>query len=302
MYTLFEALYAPDELEILGGSIRSVIAAPEGKKLVVSDLGSIESRVVGWLSGCQWINQQFAAGRDTYKAFAEMWLGVPYARVSKEQRTLAKPPFLGFAYRLGGTTLVDYAAGMGVEMSEETCREAIAAARSACPEITLLWREFEEVACQVVTSGQPQAHARTFWRIEGDFMTIQLPSGRKLWYHQPRWELADTPWGKKVMQFTYMGQNQFTKQWTRLANHGGRFVEQITQAIAADVLYVGMRRYEAAGGTVVGHIHDEILGEEPEELATLRLEQMNAALSASIDWAPGLLLSSEGYISKRYKK
>jgi len=289
-------------LEILGGSVRAVITATEGKTLVVSDLASIESRVVGWLSGCRWINDLFAHGKDSYKSFAELWMGVPYEQVTKEQRNQAKPPFLGFAYRLGGKGLVKYADSMGIDLTEAQCKEAITAARSACWEIPEMWATLEHVAETVIRTRQPVTLYKCTWRIEGDFLTIQLPSKTKLYYYKPKWEQVEAPWGDTIWQMTYMGQSQFTNQWTRLQNHGGRGVEQITQAIAKEILKEGMLRYTNLGGSIVGHVHDEGIAEEEEANAKMWLDAMNGCLVRPPEWAPDLLLGAEGYVSKRYKK
>jgi DNA polymerase len=244
----------------------------------------------------------FEQDLDSYKAFYSMWAGIPYEQVTKEQRNLAKPPFLGFAYRLGGAGLVKYAQSMGVEMSEEECQSAIRAARDTCPEIVNLWSIFEICAEQALGTRVPVRANRVTFRLERDFLTIELPSGRKLWYHKPRIEEVETPWGQMRPQMTYMGQNQFTKKWERLPNHGGRFVEQITQAIARDVLVHGMLLYTHHGGTVVGHVHDEIIAEEDKDTAEVWLDVMNQCLCTCPFWAPDLLLKSEGYVAREYTK
>ena len=292
-----------DALEYLGGSVRSVVATGDDTRLVVSDLSAIESRIVGWLAGCRWINHLFEQNKDSYKAFYSMWMGVPYEEVTKEQRTLAKPPFLGFAYRLGGAGLVRYAQGMGVEMAEDLCHSAIQAARDACPEIVNLWQVFEICAEQALGHPGMPVHANHVrFLVEGDFLSIELPSGRKLWYHRPRIEDVQTPWGQVRSQMTYMGQNQFTKKWERLPNHGGRFVEQITQAVAQNVLVHGMLMYSKAGGTVVGHVHDEVIAEEDKDTAEAWLNVLNQCLCTRLSWAPDLILKSEGYVAREYSK
>jgi len=129
----------PDPLQVLSYCVRPVICAPPGKMWVVSDLSSIESRVLGWLSGCTWINGIFARGQDAYKVYASALFGVPYDQVTKDQRNYSKPPLLGCGYRLGGVGLVKYAAGMGVTMTKKEGFRAVKVFRDNAPEIVQMW-------------------------------------------------------------------------------------------------------------------------------------------------------------------
>jgi DNA polymerase len=299
----FDAIYGGfSALEYLGGSIRSIVKAGPGKLLVVSDLSAIESRFVGWLTDCLWINGIFEKDLDTYKAFASDWLGVPYDQVTKDQRNEAKPPFLGFAYRLGGKSLKTYAEGMGIDLTEDQCQSAIKAARDRCPEIVHAWTLFEVAAETALRTRDPIRILKCVFQYDGVYLRVTLPSGRDLFYFEPRWEETTTPWGRRVWQMTYMGQNQITGKWQRLTNHGGRFIEQITQGGARDILAGAMIEYTKLGGYVVGHVHDEMIAEEEAESAEHALQVMNSCLTKTPDWASGMILKSEGYVAERYGK
>lgn len=282
-------------LEDLGGIVRAAITAPDGKALVVSDLSSIESRVLGWLTDCVWINQTFAAGKDTYKAFAQMWLGIPHDQVDKATRTLAKPPFLGFGYGIGAVGLEKYADSLGVAMTPEQCQDAITKARKACHEVPAAWKVLEGMFRHTVTAGDPCVYKdRVTFRLEGRFLTLELPSGRKLYYDSP--EVAEDG------TCSYMGWDQYANKWERIVTWGGKLIENIVQAIARDVLAFGAMLYTKAGGTVVGHVHDEVIAEEDEDFAQESLMILNLRLSTPPPWAPDMLLGSEGYVSKWYRK
>lgn len=280
-------------LDDLGSLVRSAIKAPKGYLLVVADLGSIESRVLGWMAGEERINSIFRDGLDTYKSFATEWLGVPYDEVTKQQRFLCKPPTLGCGYGLGAAGLVRYADGMGVEMDEDTAQSAVTAFRTAYPRVPQLWYAVERAAKEAILHlGRPFGVQGQFIK-SGRFLRIRLPSGRCLYYDRP--DVDDEGIG-------YWGQNSFTHKWERIRTWGSRLVENITQAVARDVLAVGLQRYNAAGGSIVFHVHDEIVGLEREDKAEEWLEVLIKAMTDPIPWAPNLLLGASGYVSQRYRK
>lgn len=299
----FDALMESDTnaKELLSSTLRAAVKAPEGYSLVVSDLGSIESRVLGWAAGCYRINNTFAKGEDTYKDFATTLYNKAYSDISKAERTMAKPPTLGCGYRLGAKGLVKYADGMGVEMTEEFAQFAVDRYRESFPEVVQMWYSLENAIRGAVLDGLTIDTCRVRIGVKGPFLRIQLPSGRHLHYFKPEMRMVEAPWGDKVENFTFMGMDQFTKKWSRLNGHGGFITENIIQAIARDILFEAMERVSTRL-RVIGHVHDEIItlarnGVEDEALAFL-----DQCLCTPPSWAKDLLLSSEGYISRRYKK
>jgi DNA polymerase bacteriophage-type len=148
-----------------------------------------------------------------------------------------------------------------------------------------------------------------FFRYESGFLTIQLPSGRKLFYIKPRIENEDLVRENSktgghyivasVGSLTYEGQDQKTKQWTRLATYGGKLVENITQAIARDCLRESMLALDEAGHEQLFTVHDEIIIEttNPTDLATAE-----AIMSRDLSWAPGLPLRADGFATPYYMK
>jgi DNA polymerase len=131
--------------------------------------------------------------------------------------------------------------------------------------------------------------------MEGRFLTIELPVGRKLYYDSPEVSGIDG-------SCSFMGQNQYTNQWERGTTWGGKLVENQAQAIARDVLAHGLLTYSKGGGTIIGHVHDEAIAEECTEHAQTALAYMNQCLSTTPSWLPGIVLGAEGYIAKRYRK
>lgn len=286
--------------------------------LNVTDLSSIESRVLGWIADCKGINDAFAQGKDTYKIFATYMYNVAYEDVIKKQRNLSKPPVLGGGYRLSGKGLVGYAAGMGIEVTEEEANEMIRIFREVLyPEIPVFWRWCKDAVFHTTsTGGTFKGPHGLQTEAFGEFLFIRLPSGRKIAYHLPKIEVREAPWYEvepilddqgnvlvpgvkaKVPQFTFMGRCKFTTKWTRIAAHDGYITENIVQAIARDILALWMKRADEAGYNLIGHVHDEIIVEEDRNV----INELNELIRQPIPWAPGLLLDAEGFIAKRYKK
>jgi len=301
-------LDAPIDMDVtldhLSQLIRCAITAPPGKALVVCDLSSIESRILGWMSGCQRINRIFEQGKDTYRDFATEAFGVPYDEVTKEQRTFSKPPVLGCGYQLGGPGLVEYADGMGVSLELHQAEHLVEVWRRLYPEVVRMWYDLLD-ACKRVVQGELSYYEGYSVRIYRDewFMFIDLPSGRTLAYAQPAVLDRVPPWGGPPRPtLTYMGMSQHTRKWERLSTHGGKIVENIDQAIARDVLAHGMRNVDSDGYPIVVHVHDELVCEVDERRCEEALWFVQDAMASTPDWAPGLKLEAHGFITKRYRK
>lgn len=137
------------------------------------------------------------------------------------------------------------------------------------------------------------------------YLTIVLPSGRRLYYHKPRimkrtLQGKDGPYTKEGI--TYMGQPQGTKQWTRLDSHGGKFTENIVQAIARDILAVGMVRAYEAGFRICGHVHDELIALVRKGAKYLTKDLLKKLMTADMDAYPGLPLNAEAAAIAFYRK
>ena len=300
------------DLEQISTSVRGAITAPPGEMLVVSDLSSIESRLAGWVTGCGAINHIFQHGKDVYKDLASKIYSIPYAEVTKEQRTFAKPAALGAQYMLGGKGLVAYASQYGVKMDLKEAEAQIKIYRAAYPEVPQCWDWLKGAIFDVI-KGTKQGAGRygLFITREKMFLTIQIPSGRKLYYHRPEVIWGEAPWldenGETVQieKFAYMGKDSFTFQWKQITAHAGGVFENIIQAIARDILAVWLLRADQKQLNLVGHVHDEVICLEDEWAAEGILNQLNYLISSTgrpIPWAPDLLLDAEGYTAKRYRK
>lgn len=307
-----------DVIEFLSNVIRASVTAPPNKMLVVNDYGSIESRFLGWLSACPAINNCFAAGRDTYTEFGVQYYGIPYEEITKEMRFFCKPPVLGCGYQLGPDTLIEYGRGMGVTITMEQSVQLVDLWRRLHPEVVDMWGWLIETCKRVVQDGQPRSGYGCWFYRDTNFLFIWLPSQRFIAYYQPAVVMRAPPWEIKKQQeraahgedynprtiptLTYMGRNQYTNKWDRLSTHGGKITENIIQGVSRDLLGDDMMEMDALGFDLIGHVHDEVLDEAEEDRAEDDLAIMQGIMSTTPDWAPGLLLDSEGFISKRYKK
>lgn len=326
--------------EGLGSAIRHVIRAEEGKTLVVNDLTSIESVVLGWLSQCATIDETFRSGKDSYRMFASKYFGIPYEEVTKSQRSFSKPPVLGCGFMLGWKGLMAYSQGYGVDMDEEQARTAVTTFREMYPEIPQFWKWIYDAVKYVTTSGQSISGYRLHIERDADFLRIWLPSGRALSYYQPEVKKRAAPWAdvtmtqaaidlgytehepimketgaslldleklgyvhvsKYVDNVCYMGTND-KNQWTRIYAHAGLFTENIVQSIAMDILFTGITNADAEGLPVVLQVHDEIGCEVNEEGAQAELELLGECMTKQPPWCTDMWLGADGYISRYYTK
>ena len=185
---------------------------------------------------------------------------------------------------------------------EEDLPDIVSRWRDANQRIVELWYKVESAAVSTIQTGRQEGvnnliFSREFDLANGlDFMTITLPSGRKLYYAHP--ELGVNQWNRPSIN--YLGVNQTTKQWTRIETYSGKLVENVVQAIARDCLAVAIERLEAAGFPVVFHVHDEVVIDCPESQANL--DEVVELMTKPIPWALGLPLNADGWVGDFFKK
>jgi DNA polymerase len=166
--------------------------------------------------------------------------------------------------------------------------------RRAHPKTSSYWPELKDAATEAICSPGTTVHARRIiFRRDGNWLRVQMPSGRQLCYITPRVDDSG--------QISYMGVNQYTRKWQRVKTYGGKIFENLCQASARDVLFHNMPRVEAAGYEIVLSIHDELLTEAPdtEEYSDRQLSELIATVPP---WAEGLPLSAGGFEGYRYRK
>lgn len=292
----------PDTLSQL---IRTAFIPSDGNKFVVADFSAIEARVIAWLAGETWVNEVFATHGKIYEATASQMFHVPIEKIAKGNpeyslRQKGKVATLALGYQGGSNALIAMGA-LNMGLSEEELPDIVHRWRNANPRIRDLWYAVEEAALAVMQTAQPQAIYNLIFNLESDilygqsFLTVQLPSGRKLYY--PRPFLKENQFGKLAIHYYTVGQQ--TKKWEVTSTYGGKMTENIVQAIARDCLAETLRRIDAKGLQVVFHVHDEVIIDAPMEAT---VDEICDLMAEPIPWAPGLILKGAGFESSYYMK
>lgn len=287
----------PDTLSQL---IRTAFIAPEGRMLHIADFSAIEARVLAWLAGEQWRLEVFAGHGKIYEASASQMFGIPLEDIDKELRQKGKVSELALGYQGGKGALITMGA-LNMGLTESELPEIVTRWRNANRRIVDLWFALEAAAIEVMETGQPVGirgliFARESHYASGlDFFTVQLHSGRKLYYVQPT--LAMNDFGKQALH--YKGPDQKTGKWSTINTYGGKLVENIVQAISRDCLAVSLERADQAGFETVLHVHDEIgiESDRPQDL-----DRILDLMAEPIPWAPGLPLKAAGFTTQYYMK
>lgn len=307
-------LFMGEPMTALAGSVRSSFQAHEGYNLTVCDLKAIETAVTAWLSNCRRMLKVFADGRDPYKDFGVELYRKAYEAITGSERTICKPAVLGCTYQLGGGTmkrgkrtgLWGYAENMGVDITEEEAGNHVKVFRETYPEVPIFWKDLDLAAKSAVNGKPVIVNGLIRFAKEGPYLTVQLPSSRKMYYYKPRivtkeFEGRD---GKKFTRrvLSYMGKNQVTHQWGRVYTSGGKQCENVVQATARDLLAIGIRRAYEAGFKIVGSVHDEIITLTRLGDNYFTLDRLRECMIDPIAWATGLPLGASGYAAQIYRK
>lgn len=288
----------PDTLSQL---IRTAIIAKPGHTFIVSDFSAIEARVIAWLAGEAWRMEVFRTHGKIYEASASKMFHVLVEEITKTdpRRQKGKIAELALGYQ-GGVGAMKTMGGERMGLSEDEMKEIVTNWRSANPAIVGLWDEAQAAAMQAISGRNAVIRKGIKFQTELGAMTIQLPSGRKLFYPRPRIEFREK-FGRMSKTIVYEGQNQTTKKWEVQETYGGKLVENIVQGIARDCLAVTMVRLEKMGYPIVFHVHDEVILEVPAG-GSKTLGEVCEVFKKPIPWAEGLPLKGDGYITNYYKK
>lgn len=325
---------------ILSSALRGVIVAPEGKKLVVADLSSIEGRVLAWLAGEKWKIKAYAeydkgGGFDMYvQTYARTFRKKP-EDVTKKERQLGKVLELALGYGGGVGAFISFANIYHIdlaELSEDMTVFSTDDRRAAKG----LWDWSEEegktfdldmqtfMACECIKKMWRDANPAItkFW---GD-----LEQGVKIVAEHPaaslicsagdelieidksgKWLRIELPSGRYLCyggievdpnrKIRYLGVNPYTRKWSKLEAYGGKLAENVTQAVSRDIFAHGMVEAEAAGYNVVLSVHDELITEVPDT-KEYTAEGLSKIMSSAPEWAEGLPLAAAGFEAKRYRK
>lgn len=306
-YKKVELLYG-DVSDTLSQLIRTTFVAPAGKTFAVADFSAIEARVIAWLANETWRLDVFKSHGKIYEASASSMFKVPIEEVTKgsELRQKAKIAELALGYQ-GSIGALTTMGGEQMGLSKDEMEDIVYRWRQASPRIVQFWKDLEGCAKLAVRTMRPvtSKHRGLVFDSNGKVMTIKLPSGRKLFYCNPmlkkktvRKDNGET-W--EAESLVYAGMDQVKRQWSRVDTYGGKLAENITQAVARDLLAEAMQALKGQGFDIVMHVHDEIVCEIPKNCPQY-LDGMVEFMSKPIRWAKGLPLAADGYLTDYYKK
>ena len=281
---------------VLSELIRTAFIPKPGCRFVVADFSAIEARVMGWLSGEEWVLDVFRGDGKLYEMTASRMFGIPMSEIGKGSSERAKGKVASLACQYGGSSgaLVSMGA-LDMGLTEEELPPLVAAWRKANPHMVQFWWDVDAAAVKAVTEKQKTKVGKIIFEYKSGILFITLPSGRKLSYVKPR--MAVNKFGRDGLTYEGISEN---KKWSRIETYGPKLVENIVQGTARDLLAEAMLRVEKKGYPIVMHCHDEIIAEVPE--GTGSVDEMCEVMAVQPEWAEGLPLRADGYECSFYQK
>jgi len=280
----------PDTLSQL---IRTAFVPQGGRKFIVADFSAIEARVIAWIAGERWRMKVFEGGGDIYCASASQMFHVPVEKHGVNGHLRQKGKIAELALGYGGSVGALKSMGaLEMGLSEEELQPLVSAWRDSNPSITEFWWAVDRAVKECVKKKMPTETHGIRFTCQSGMLFITLFSGRRLAYVKPR--IGENQFGGESV--TYMGVGG-TKKWERLESYGPKFVENIVQATARDILCYAMQTLKNC--SIVAHVHDEIIIEADRRMS---LSAVCEQMGRTPPWAEGLLLRADGYECEFYQK
>lgn len=287
-----ELLYedVPDTLSQL---IRTAFIPRDGAQFLVADFSAIEARVIAWFAGETWRQEVFAKGGDIYCASASQMFKVPVEKHGINGHLRQKGKIAELALGYGGSVGALKAMGaLEMGLTEEELPQLVDAWRQSNPNIVKFWWAVDRAVMEAVRYKHTTTDYGLTFSCRSGMLFITLPSGRKLAYVKPK--VGTNKFGGECITYEGIGS---TKKWERLDSYGPKFVENIVQATARDILCYAMRTLRCC--SIVMHIHDELVIEADPRMS---LDAVCEQMGRTPPWAKGLLLRADGYATPFYKK
>jgi len=294
-----------DPMITVSRCLRGMIVPEPGKRFYGGDFSKIELCVLAWLAHQVNVLEMLRAGEDVYVAQACQIYDWPAERIGVPERDIGKRGVLGCGYGCGPDTFKEMVyIQTGKIISLALAKDVVKGYRRMFSKVVSYWYALNDCVMSVVATGETKAIGQLRWGIKGNYLHCRLPSGRLLSYYKPAILKVRKPWHEDGQpgtdSVTYMGVDSITRKWRRDSTYGGKLVENVTQAIARDLLAAAMPRAEAAGYPVVLHVHDEILAEVDNDYGSV--EEFERVMSVLPTWARGCPVTVEGWTGWRYKK
>ena len=287
-----ELLYedVPDTLSQL---IRTAFIPRDGAQFLVADFSAIEARVIAWFAGETWRQEVFEKGGDIYCASASQMFKVPVEKHGINGHLRQKGKIAELALGYGGSVGALKAMGaLEMGLTEEELPQLVDAWRQSNPNIVKFWWAVDRAVMEAVRYKHTTTDYGLTFSCRSGMLFITLPSGRKLAYVKPK--VGTNKFGGECITYEGIGS---TKKWERLDSYGPKFVENIVQATARDILCYAMRTLRCC--SIVMHIHDELVIEADPRMS---LDAVCEQMGRTPPWAKGLLLRADGYATPFYKK
>ena len=280
----------PDTLSQL---IRTAFIPKDGAQFLVADFSAIEARVIAWYAGETWRQKVFEKGGDIYCASASQMFKVPVEKHGINGHLRQKGKIAELALGYGGSVGALKAMG-AIEMglTEDELPPLVDAWRQSNPRIVEFWWAVDRAVMEAVRYKHTTSSYGLTFSCRSGMLFITLPSGRKLAYVKPK--IGTNKFGGECITYEGVGA---TKKWERLDSYGPKFVENIVQATARDILCYAMRTLRCC--SIVMHIHDELVIEADP---CISLDAVCEQMGRTPPWAKGLLLRADGYATHFYKK
>ena len=291
-FEAIELLYedVPDTLSQL---IRTAFIPKEGTQFLVADFSAIEARVIAWFAGESWRQQVFKSGGDIYCASASQMFKVPVEKHGINSHLRQKGKIAELALGYGGSIGALKAMGaLEMGLTDDELPTLVDAWRQSNPHIVKFWWAVDRAVMEAVKYKRTNTDYGLTFSCRSGMLFIKLPSGRKLAYVKPK--IGTNKFGGECITYEGVGS---TKKWERIDSYGPKFVENIVQATARDILMFAMKNLRHR--SIVMHIHDELVIEAESDLS---LDAVCNQMGQTPPWAEDLCLRADGYSTPFYKK
>jgi DNA polymerase len=285
--------------EILSSLLRSFLIAAPGKKFVAADYSAIEARVLLWFVGDEKGLGVFRAGGDIYVDMASTIFGVPMNEITDDQRFLGKQAILGLGYQMGFKRFMEQCAGYGKPIPEALARMVVKTYRARFDRVVSMWASVNQAAIHAAATGQPVKCGMVTFQMDGEWLNCVLPSGRAVQYCHPHF--VPSRFNPDEASLAYWAVDSQSQKWVEVTTYGGMLVENIVQAISADILRHATINLEYARMPVVLSVHDELVV-EVDDTPAVDVKTVENIMCVLPHWAAGLPLESKGWEGKRFKK